>query len=516
MTVRLHNTLTRRVEELVPLAPPRVALYTCGPTVWNYAHIGNFRTFVFEDVLRRYLTYAGYAVEHVMNLTDVDDRTIKAAGEAGRRLTEHTAPFIAAFFEDCAYLRIAPATHYPRATAFVPQMVALVQRLLERGIAYRGEDGSVYFAIDRFPAYGRLSRVDRRELKAGARVSSDEYDKADARDFVLWKAARPEDEAVGAAWDAPFGRGRPGWHLECSAMAQTLLGETVDIHAGGVDLIFPHHEDEIAQSEAATGKPFARHWLHAEFLQIGGTKMSKRYGNIVTARDLREDGWDAAAVRTLFCSTQYRRQLQFTDEALKAAAAGAARLGEFRARLVAPRSADPAAAPGGPLPALAGALEAAFREAMDDDLDCPRALAALMDFVREGNRAMDERGPAVPAERDAALAEFDRVADVLQVVPAAPTVITAEASRLRTVQGAATPAAGDGVGPDAAPLAPPGPGEDLAAWAERLARVRFAARSRKDWARADAARALLQQHGFEVRDTKEGVQVVPKRQVPGG
>ncbi len=507
MTIRLYNTLTRRVEDLVPLAPPRVALYTCGPTVWNYAHIGNFRTFVFEDVLRRYLAYAGYAVDHVMNLTDVDDRTIAAAGKAGLRLSDHTAPFIAAFFDDCAYLRIAPATHYPRATAFVPQMVALVQRLLERGVAYRGDDASVYFAIDRFPSYGRLSQVDRRELKAGARVSSDEYDKADARDFVLWKAAKPEDEAVGAAWDAPFGRGRPGWHLECSAMAQALLGETVDIHAGGVDLIFPHHEDEIAQSEAATGKPFARCWLHGEFLQVGGTKMSKRYGNIVTARDLREDGWDAAAIRTLFCSTQYRRQLQFTDEALKAAAAGAARLGEFRQRLSAPATAS---APGA-LPALAARLGETFRAAMDDDLDAPRALAALMEFVREANRELDARGGARAQERDAALAAFDRVAEVLQVVPAAVVI---RASGVPAIGEVGRPSVN--VEPAGLVVAPPAPGEDIGVWSQRMADIRHAARQKKDWTRADAARALLQEHGFEVRDTKEGVQAVPKRQVPGG
>ena len=467
MTLRLHNSLTRQVEVFAPLAPPRVTLYTCGPTVWNYAHIGNFRTFVFEDVLRRYLAFAGFDVDHVMNLTDVDDRTIAAAGKAGVTLAVHTAPFAEAFFADCRYLRIRPATHYPRATGFIPQMVALVQRLLERGVAYRGEDGSVYFAIDRFPTYGRLSQVERRELKAGARVSSDEYDKADARDFVLWKAAKPEDEAVGAAWDAPFGRGRPGWHLECSAMAQALLGETVDIHAGGVDLMFPHHEDEIAQSEAATGQPFVRMWLHAEFLQVGGAKMSKRYGNIVTARDLQEDGWDAAAVRVLFCQTHYRRQLQFTDDALHAAARGAARLAEFRSRL---SGAAPGGAAGELVP-LAGRLEAEFRTALDDDLDAPRALAALMDFVREANRELDRCGGAPPADRDAALDVFDRVSDVLQVVP--------------------------GAAPDAA--------EDAElTWARGQAEQRRQAKLARDFAKADEIRQRLLARGFEVRDARDG------------
>jgi cysteinyl-tRNA synthetase len=474
--LRLFNTLSRSIERFEPLAPPRVTLYTCGPTVWNYAHIGNFRTFVFEDVLRRYLEYRGFDVLHVMNLTDVDDRTIHAAHAAGVPLTEHTQPFTRAFFEDRDYLRILPATHYPAATAFVPQQIALVQRLLERGVAYRGEDGSVYFAIAKFPSYGRLSRIDTREIKVGARVSSDEYAKEDARDFVLWKAAKPEDEAVGAAWDAPFGRGRPGWHLECSAMAQHLLGDTIDIHAGGVDLIFPHHEDEIAQSEAATGKPFTRVWLHGEFLQVDGTKMSKRFGNFLTARDLREGGWDPAAIRFLFTQTHYRRQLGFSDEALRAAAAGAQRLGELRARLA--RTDGPArGAMDAPLPdsapvlgALAQKLETGFRAAMDEDLDAPAAMAAIMTFVREANAELD-RGEVPPAAREAALAAFDRVAGVLQVVPASRGSGTADADN---------------------------------AWATGIADERRKAKWAKDYARADQLRKVLLGKGFEVRDTKDG------------
>ncbi|MGH7532461.1 MAG: cysteine--tRNA ligase, partial [Gemmatimonadales bacterium] len=290
MALRLHNTLTRALYPFLPLHPGRASLYTCGPTVYNYAHIGNFRTFLFEDLLRRWLEASGYDVFHVMNLTDVDDKTIKGALAAKTPLRTYTDQFAKAFFEDCEYLRIRPAHAYPRATEFIAPMVALVESLLQKGVAYKGEDGSVYFAIARFPAYGRLSRLDTRELKTGAseRVSADEYAKEDARDFVLWKAAKPEDEQVGAAWDAPFGRGRPGWHLECSAMALDLLGkhwgvDVLDLHAGGVDLIFPHHEDEIAQSCAHTGKPeFARYWLHGEFLTMAGTKMSKRFGNILT------------------------------------------------------------------------------------------------------------------------------------------------------------------------------------------------------------------------------------------
>ncbi len=298
MTLRLHNTLTRRIEPFVPLTPGRASLYTCGPTIYNYAHIGNFRTFLFEDLLRRWLEASGYEVFHIMNLTDVDDRTIAAAVGKGVSLRDHVDPFARAFEEDRDWLRIRPPHAQPRATEYIGPMIELIQGLLERGVAYKGEDGSVYFAIARFPAYGRLSQLDRRELRAGAseRVSADEYAKEDARDFVLWKAARPEDEAVGAAWDAPFGRGRPGWHIECSAMALELIRrkwgvDVLDIHAGAVDLIFPHHEDEIAQSCAYTGKDeFARVWVHGEFLDLAGTKMSKRYGNILTARDFTGAG----------------------------------------------------------------------------------------------------------------------------------------------------------------------------------------------------------------------------------
>jgi cysteinyl-tRNA synthetase len=476
MALHLHNTLSRRTEEFAPLDPSRVTLYTCGPTVWNYAHIGNFRTFIFEDVLRRYLEYVGFRVVHVMNLTDVDDRTIKAAHEKGLSLVEHTRPYAQAFFEDRDYLRIAPATHYPAATAFVPQQIALVERLLATGVAYRGEDGSVYFAIGKFPAYGRLSRIETREIRIGARVSSDEYAKEDARDFVLWKAAKPEDEAVGAAWDAPFGRGRPGWHLECSAMSQHYLGDTLDIHAGGVDLIFPHHEDEIAQSEAATGKPFVRYWLHGEFLQVDGTKMSKRFGNFLTARDLQEAGWDPAAIRFLFTQTHYRRQLNFTDEALKAAGVGAQRLAECRARLAraAQQTAGTAALGGGALRDLATRLEADFRAAMDDDLDAPNAMAAIMTFVREANAALDRGADA--AATTAALAVFDRVTAVLQVVPASSE---------------------------------PGGAEDAElAWARAQAEERRRAKGARDFARADQIRTLLLEKGFEVRDAKDGTSEV--------
>ena len=467
MTLALYNTLTREVEPFVPSAPPRVTMYTCGPTVWNHAHIGNFRTFLFEDLLRRYLEYSGYDVFHIMNLTDVDDRTIKAAAAAGKRLEEHTAPFVEAFFEDRDYLRIKPAHVYPRATQSVPAMIQLVERLLERGVAYKGDDGSIYFAIGKFPTYGRLSHLDARELKVGARVASDEYAKDDPRDFALWKKTEPVDEQVGAAWDAPFGRGRPGWHLECSAMSLEQIGKcchtaTLDIHAGGVDLIFPHHEDEIAQSEAATGQPFARHWLHGEFLNVRGTKMSKRFGNFLTARDLREQGIDAAAVRLLFWQTHYRKALDFTDVALLAAAAGVKRLGEFYGRLIGggPERGD------GSLAALAITFEADFRAALDDDLNAPRACAALFEFVHQGNTALDAGRAESPGPARAAL---DRAMSVLDLLP---TVRAVDPAVVR--------------------------------WVEDRIAARDKARKAKDFKEADRIRAELLGRGVEIEDTPSG------------
>jgi cysteinyl-tRNA synthetase len=477
MPLRLHNTLTRALDQFVPLQPGRASLYTCGPTVYNYAHIGNFRTFLFEDLLRRWLEASGYDVFHVMNLTDVDDKTIKGAAAAGVPLREYTERFARAFFEDRDYLRIRPAHVYPRATEFIGPMVALVESLLAKGIAYRGEDGSVYFAIARFPAYGRLSRLDTRELRTGAseRVSADEYAKEDARDFVLWKSAKPEDEAVGAAWDAPFGRGRPGWHLECSAMALDLIGgkwgtDVLDIHAGGVDLIFPHHEDEIAQSCAHTGKPdFARYWMHGEFLTMSGTKMSKRFGNILTARDLKEQGIDPAAVRLLFFQTHYRQPFDFTDEALAAAGTAIRRLGAFDERL---RRAAGRGGDGAPLDAAAESFRAAFGAALDDDLNAPRAVAALFDFVTTGNRVLDQ-GSAVGTDARQAWALAQ---DVLAILPG-PAAVDAELSR----------------------------------WVEERVAARQAARRARDFAQADAIRKELGARGIEVEDTPQG----PKWRVGG-
>ena len=503
MTLRLHNTLTRTLQDFHPLAPGRVTLYSCGPTVWSYAHIGNFRTFLFVDLLRRWLTARGHEVYHIMNLTDVDDRIIKEAGKQGTSIDELVAPFIVAFHEDREYLRIVPAHEYPRATDFVEAMVRLVEGLLGTGVAYRGEDGSVYFAIDRFPAYGRLSQLDRRELKTGAsgRVSTDEYDKENARDFVLWKAAKPEDEAVSAAWDAPFGRGRPGWHLECSAMALELIGrrfgvKVLDIHTGGVDLIFPHHEDEIAQSCAYTGEgDFAKLWMHGAFLRVSGAKMSKRFGNITTARDLKEDGIDPGAIRLLVYQTHYRQELDLTHDALTAAGEGARRLGEFGRRLAAVAGTTDDAG----FAAAAEQLERGFILAMNDDLNSPRAVAELFDFVSTGNRLLDQG--AHPGKR---AREAWRFADAVLDVTTVPAVREVKLLGTITPTGAGTTdLVTDGL--DEPGETPPEHPALQTAWAEAWTRKRLSAKGKRDFAEADRIRALLASHGWEVRDRKDGV-----------
>jgi cysteinyl-tRNA synthetase len=491
MALRLYNTLSRQVEPFEPLQPGRVSLYTCGPTVYHYAHIGNFRTFLFEDLLRRWLEASGYDVFQIMNVTDVDDRTIAAAREKGVSLREHVAHYIDAFHEDRRFLRIADASVYPRATDFIGPMIALVEGLLKKGVAYQGEDGSVYFSISRFPGYGRLSRIDTRELKAGAseRVSSDEYSKEDVRDFALWKAAKPEDEQVGAVWDAPFGRGRPGWHLECSAMALELVGghwgtNILDIHAGGVDLIFPHHEDEMAQSCAYTGKDqFARFWLHGEFLNIRGTKMSKRFGNITTPRDLREDGVDPGAVRLLMFQTHYRQKLDLTDEALAGAQEASRRLGEFQNRLLENRADRDSAK----FVVAAERLTRDLAEALDDDLNAPRAVAAMFAYMNEGHAALD----AGQAPGPLAVSAWNQAEGVLGV--------TSQVLVMKVRGGA-----GDLV-PETEPSSTPPPDSAAAErWAREWATRRARYKSARNYAEADRIRALLGEHGYQVRDSKDG------------
>ena len=494
MALKLYNTLTRQVEPFTPLQAGRVSLYTCGPTVYNYAHIGNFRTFLFEDLLRRWLEASGYQVLHIMNLTDVDDRTIAAARQKGVSLRQHVDPFVTAFQEDRDWLRIRAAHEEPRATEYIPAMIRLIQRLMDKRVAYKGEDGSVYFSIAQFPKYGRLSRLDMRELKTGAseRVSADEYAKEDARDFVLWKAVKPEDEAVGAAWDSPFGRGRPGWHIECSAMALELvrkrLGtDVLDIHAGGVDLIFPHHEDEIAQSCAYTGNDlFARYWLHGEFLNIRGAKMSKRFGNITTPRDLREDGVDPAAIRLLMFQTHYRQKLDLTDEGMAGAQEASRRLGEFQKRL----SEQKVAVDSPRFSASAEQLTSQAAAALDDDLNAPRAVAALFTYMNEGHAALDAGEKPGPA----AIGAWDHV-DRILAVSSAVTVLRIEGQETS-------------VQPDGAVLteSPPleGSEDTQQAWALEWARRRKQAKSARDYAEADRIRDFLRAAGWEVRDGKDG------------
>lgn len=380
--MQLYNTLTRKVEPFQPLDDNTVTIYTCGPTVYDFAHIGNFRTFCFEDLLRRYLLYRGFDVRQVMNLTDVDDKIIRKAGEQKTSIDTVTEPYIEAFMEDCHTLNLQQVEEYPRATRTIGEMVDLIQRLIDRGHAYE-KDGSVYFDISSLPDYGKLSGLDRREIKSGVSVDADTYDKDDVRDFVLWKA-RKEGEHY---WESPFGEGRPGWHLECSVMSMKYLGDTIDIHAGGEDLIFPHHENEIAQSEAATGKPFVRYWLHCKYLVVEGKKMSKSLGNFYTLRQLLEKGHDPLAIRYALIGAHYRKQLNFTFESLENAARAIERVEGF-ANAVSQTTNN-----GHSSDDIAGMIEKArtrFVEAMDDDLNVSGGLGALFEFIREVNTAFPD------------------------------------------------------------------------------------------------------------------------------
>jgi cysteinyl-tRNA synthetase len=459
---RLYNTLTRQVEPFAPADGHTVRMYTCGPTVYNPAHLGNFRTFLLGDLTRRAFALRGWQVRQVMNLTDVDDKIIKRALDQGVTIDEVTAPVVEIFHQDREYLRIQPAEVYPMATDYIPQMIALVERLVARGVAYQAEDGSVYFAIAKFPTYGRLSRIDTREIRSGARVLQDDYTKENAQDFALWKAAKPEEEASGAVWDSPWGRGRPGWHLECSAMAMDLLGETLDLHSGGIDLVFPHHEDEIAQSEAATGKTFARVWSHGAFLLTDGTKMAKRVGNVLTVKGLREAGVSAAALRHFVFNTHYRKELNLSDEALEASLHGVRRVGDFRDRLF-----DESTLIAGGTAELATAADEAVAQAeaaLFDDLNGPEALAALFNFIRRANAELDKRGGDQGAVERARRA-FERIDSVLDIVP-------------------------ERAGADA----------ELEAWIGERLDARRAARARRDFAEADRIRAELTARGVTIED----------------
>lgn len=385
--LKLYNTESRTKEEVRPAFGDTLLLYTCGPTVYNFAHIGNFRTYVFEDLLRRTLQFFDVKVKQVMNLTDIDDKTIKGALQQGVSLSEYTAPYIEAFFQDLHSLGIQKAEEYPAATDYIEDMIVIIQRLMDKGIAYTGLDGSVYFRIESFPSYGRLSHLPLCTLKAGAsnRVSADEYDKDQISDFVLWKAYDPQRDGS-IFWESPFGKGRPGWHIECSAMAMKILGESIDIHVGGVDNMFPHHENEIAQSEAFSDKTFVRHWLHAEHLLVDHKKMSKSLGNFYTVRDLFQKGYSGRQIRYMLLQTHYRTQLNFTLEGLEGAGASVQRILDFAERLQALQGSEESALA---LPIMEKCIKG-FAEALADDLNISVSLSHLFEMIREINALCDQ------------------------------------------------------------------------------------------------------------------------------
>jgi cysteinyl-tRNA synthetase len=465
MSLQVHNTFTRTLETIVPRdgEGQRLSLYTCGPTVYAHAHIGNFRAYVFEDLLQRHLHERGFAVRRVMNLTDVDDKTIRGAHAAGIPLGDYTRPFKEAFFEDAKSLRLLPAEAYPEATdpAQIARMISMIGTLMERGHAYQAEDGSVYFRIASFKDYGKLAHVDLEGQRPGQRVASDEYEKEAVADFALWKAWVPEDGAVG--WESPWGKGRPGWHIECSAMATGLLGETIDIHCGGVDNIFPHHEAEIAQCECAGhGKgPFVRYWMHCAHLMVEGSKMAKSAGNFFTLRDLLEKGWSGREVRYALITTHYRGSLNFTFDGLAAARTALGRLDAWRERLTETAGAEEAAE-------TPDAATEGFFAALDDDLNISGALAVLFETLRESNRRMDEES-LTPAQARGLLNWLARVDSVLALEPDAAVALPAEV--------------------------------------EALVEARAAARAAKEWKKSDEIRDQIAALGWLVKDTKDGQKV---------
>jgi cysteinyl-tRNA synthetase len=409
--LKLFNTLSRQKETFVPLVPGEVRMYSCGPTVYNLPHIGNLRTFLWSDLLRRYLEWRGFRVTQIMNITDVEDKIIRDANAAGKDIFSYTEPFIAAFFESLKALRVRSADAYPRATAYIPQMVTLVERLNERGHTYSA-DGSTYFKVSTLPDYGKLSRIEVDTASEYSRVESDEYEKENARDFVLWKAKKEGEPS----WQTRLGEGRPGWHLECSAMSMQLLGETFDIHTGAVDLIFPHHENEIAQSEGATGKPFVRYWIHGEHLNIDQQKMSKSLGNIYTLTEITEMGYAPLALRYALISVPHRTKLNFTTQSLEDAKNALGRIESFLLRLDELSRSGPHGAKesDGHADELIGRFLVDFEEAMDDDLNTAGALGALFTLIRDANIAIDA-GRITPADAEglkAALAKIDPVLDI--------------------------------------------------------------------------------------------------------
>jgi len=462
MGIRLYNTLSRKKEAFEPLNPPHVGLYTCGPTVYNYAHVGNLRTFLFQDLLKKHLRYRGYQVKHVMNITDVEDKIIRTCRETGESLKSLTDRYTEAFFEDLATLGIDPPDVCPRATETIDDMVALVKTLRDRGHTYE-TDGSIYFRLQSFADYGKLSHFDIDALKEGAsgRVSEDEYSTEDARDFVLWKDYVENDGDI--FWETELGKGRPGWHLECSCMSMKHLGESFDIHCGGVDLIFPHHENEIAQSEAATGNPFVKYWLHAAHLNIEGRKISKSSGNSIILRDMVAEGQDALAIRYALRATHYRQPSNFSADTIDAGKEALRRIRDFRIRL------GEVMGGGDDFEEACTKCETGFAESLDDDLNVSGALAAVFDLIREGNRLMDDEALGeTGAERAQQL--LDTLDEIIGLFPRADTGEVPEAITA-------------------------------------LVNERQQARRNKDFARSDAIRDELAAQGWVIEDTPDGARV---------
>ena len=472
--MNVFNSLTRRVEELKPIAENTIRLYTCGPTVYNFAHIGNFRAYTFEDILRRVIQFNGMKIKQVMNLTDVDDKTIRGANAAGVKLTDYTKTYKDAFFADLKKLNVQPAEIYPAATDHIPEMIALVQKLVEKGIAYQSEDGSVYFAVTKFPGYGKLAHIDFDNQRTGARCAADEYDKENVGDFALWKAWEESDGPVG--WDSPWGRGRPGWHIECSAMSMKYLGETFDLHTGGIDNLFPHHENEIAQAEAATGKDFVKTWMHCAHLRVNGEKMSKSLGNFFTLRDLIEKGWTGREIRYVLINAHYRSGLNFAFTALEDARKSLARIDACVDALtaLAEKLKGTDAEASGTAPAFAVKCLEDFTSSVNDDLNVPKAFAALFELVRETNAALSGTQPfGFSAAR--LLDVFKRMDEVLGVI------FFGKAEKAEV------------------------PAEIQAMLDERAA-----ARAAKNWAESDRLRDALAAAGWLVKDSKAGQSVTKK------
>jgi cysteinyl-tRNA synthetase len=487
MPLRLFNTYSRDLEEFRPLDPAghEAKMYTCGPTVYSRAHIGNFRAYIFEDLLQRHLELRGFKVRRVMNLTDVDDKTIRGSREANLPLPDFTAPFKKAFFEDCETLRIKRADDFPAATElrYIEKMIRMIETLIARDLAYQAEDKSVYFRIKNFPKYGHLAHFDLSQLQSTGRVQNDEYDKEHAGDFALWKAWDEKDGEV--AWESPWGRGRPGWHIECSAMAIALLGEQIDIHCGGEDNIFPHHEAEIAQSEGCTGKQFVRYWLHCAHLLVEGQKMSKSLGNFYTLRDVLGKGYTGREVRYALIRVHYRAPLNFTWDGMEEARASLKRIDDWLERLCGVGSTGESKSE--------LRIGYGFEDALDDDLNISAALGFLFESIRKSNRALD-RNELNPGSARAWLQWWERVNNVLALEP-------------DVYLGA----------PFGGTLRPTGdlqvkhiPGAPMAARPneiDAIVEARAAARLAKDWRKSDELRDELKAHGWEVRDTKEGQKV---------